>query len=115
MSSPISTHVLDTTRGKPAGKMPVTLEKHALTDGWKTLAKGITSADGRANELLPGDAVLERGVYRLTFDAGSYFKSAGVVSFFPLIEVVFEVSDPTQRYHIPLLLSPFGYSTYRGS
>jgi 5-hydroxyisourate hydrolase len=79
------------------------------------LAKGATDADGRINDLLDASHEPETGSYRLTFDTDSYFSSHGVKSIFPMVVVVFEVSDPSQHYHIPLLVSPFGYSTYRGS
>ena len=102
----ISTHVLDTARGRPAAGVPVVLERRA-DGGWSLVGEGRTNADGRVGELAPADA----GVYRLTFDTGSYFEAG----FYPQVAVEFRVDDGAGHYHVPLLLSPFGYSTYRGS
>ena len=110
--SRITTHVLDTARGRPAAGVPVTLEVRA-GDGWKTLGRARTDADGRAREICDGE--IEKGTYRLTFDTGAYFGSLDVDGFFPVAQVVFEVRDASRPHHVPLLLSPFGYSTYRGS
>jgi 5-hydroxyisourate hydrolase len=110
--SGISTHVLDTSRGRPAEGVPVRLERRQ-DGGWRALGSSRTDRDGRARDLVPGSA--ETGTYRLTFDTAAYFASAGVEGFYPVVEVVFEVRDPAQNHHVPLLLSPFGYSTYRGS
>lgn len=114
MRSPITTHVLDTSRGKPASGVAVVLEKQER-DTWTPLAKGATDADGRIDNLLDANHKLDAGSYRLTFGTGSYFSSHGVKSIFPVVVIVFEIHDPSQHYHIPLLVSPFGYSTYRGS
>ena len=108
--SGITTHVLDTSRGRPAAGVPVRLER-----GGAMLASGRTDADGRLRELLPPHVELHAGVYRLVFDTGVYFREAGVEAFYPHVAIDFEVRDPAQHYHVPLLLSPFGYSTYRGS
>lgn len=103
----ITTHVLDTAKGRPAAGMAVEL---AMLDGeWKTIARGVTDADGRLRTLTDGIA-LQEATYRLTFATGRY--NAG---FFPEVSIVFRVDDPAQQYHVPLLLSPFGYSTYRGT
>lgn len=110
--SRITTHVLDTARGLPAAGVPVTLEVRA-GDGWKTLGRGRTDADGRARELHEGD--IENGTYRLTFDTTPYFESVDVEGFFPVAQIVFDVRDASRHHHVPLLLSPYGYSTYRGS
>lgn len=110
--SRITTHVLDTARGCPAAGVPVTLEMH-LAGGWKTIGRGHTDADGRARSLADGD--IERGRYRLTFDTAAYFEDIGVEGFFPIAQIVFDVRDAGEPHHVPLLLSPFGYSTYRGS
>jgi len=112
--SAITTHVLDTSVGKPAAGVGVTLEKHE-GGAWKTLANGATNSDGRAADLLPPGAKLEAGTFRLRFETGAYFRGRDVESFYPHVEIVFIVDDPAQHYHVPLLLSPFGYSTYRGS
>lgn len=109
--SPITTHVLDTAAGRPAAGVAVTLEISG-EDGWRRLAAGTTDDDGRIADLLPVDHRLSPGTYRLTFDVGGYLAGAG---FYPEVPVIFRVVDPDQHYHVPLLLSPFGYSTYRGS
>jgi 5-hydroxyisourate hydrolase len=110
--SGITTHVLDTSRGCPAAGVPVMLER-AMNSGWAPVARGTTDANGRVSDLLssaPGD-----GGYRLTFDTGAYFRAVGETGFYPEVSVTFEVSPGEDHYHVPLLLSPFGYSTYRGS
>lgn len=112
--SGITTHVLDTSRGRPAGGVPVTLEVEAA-GGWKLLGKGTTNADGRIADLLGVDGSIAAGVYRLIFDTATYFADNNIQSFYPQVTVVFKIADPSQHYHVPLLLSPFGYSTYRGS
>lgn len=111
----LSTHVLDAVRGTPAAGVPVRLEAAATAaEGWRTLASVVTDQDGRAREGFP--ATLAPGVYRLTFDTAAYFAAQGVEEFFyPEVGVCFTVMDPAARYHVPLLLSPFAYSTYRGS
>lgn len=83
--------------------------------GWKTLGQGRTDADGRLRDLLPSDSALETGQYRIVFDTGSYFHAQSVRGFFPEVVVRFQIDEPGGHYHVPLLLSPFGYSTYRGS
>ena len=112
--SPITIHVLDTSRGKPAASVAVTLEQ---ADGkeWRETAKGKTDKNGRIDHLLPGKKPLAAGIYRVTFESGAYFAESKTKTFYPQITVYFEIADPTEHYHIPLLLSPFGYSTYRGS
>lgn len=112
--SRISTHVLDTSRGQPAAGVLVTLEVETGEGNWKFVGRGATNADGRA-ELLPGGQRLAEGTYRLQFDTGAYFRARNTEAFYPHVTVVFVVRDPGQPYHIPLLLSPYGYSTYRGS
>ena len=114
--SAISTHVLDTSRGRPAARVPVTLE--ITTDGgehWGPHGRAETDADGRVKNLLPAGATLAATAYRLTFDTGAYFAARGVESFYPSVTVVFRIRDASQHHHVPLLLSPYGYSTYRGS
>jgi 5-hydroxyisourate hydrolase len=108
--SPITTHVLDTATGRPAGGIRVVLEFFiTATKTWATLGAGSTDADGRARSLLPDEHKLQAGVYRLRFDTSS------ASPFYPEVPVLFRVTDPGQHYHVPLLLSPYGYSTYRGS
>ncbi len=111
----ITTHVLDTSLGQPAAGLKVSLEKLAPESGWTQIAWGATDANGRVAELLPAGQLLEEVRYRLVFDTYSYFTGLGVKAFYPVVIVVFEIADPNQHYHLPVLLSPFGYSTYRGS
>lgn len=103
----ITTHVLDTSRGRPADGVPVVLER-AAGHGWEPVGRAVTDADGRAREL--GSA--GGGRYRLTFDTGAYL---GEEAFYPHVTVEFRVDQSEDHYHVPLLLNPFGYSTYRGS
>ncbi len=110
----ISTHVLDTARGKPASGVPVVLEIRS-GDTWKELARAATDGDGRVRPLLPADTALVPGTYRITFATEAYFRDQEIEGFYPEATVVFEVRDAGQHYHVPLLLSPYGYSTYRGS
>ena len=111
--SPITTHVLDVSLGKPAAGVPAVLEGQA-GGGWKELGRGVTDADGRIKTLLAPGA-LTAGVYRLSFDTAAYFKARGTAGFYPSVPIVFEITAAAEHYHVPLLLSPFGYSTYRGS
>jgi 5-hydroxyisourate hydrolase len=113
--SAITTHVLDISRGRPASGIRVVLEARTAAGDWRVIGQGTTDADGRASELLPIDAVLAAATYRLTFDTASYFSARQIESFYPEVAVVFDVRDAGSHYHVPLLLSPFGYSTYRGS
>lgn len=110
----ITTHLLDVSNGRPAAGVPVLLELQVSAGNWKELARASTDADGRVPQLLAADSLLE-GAYRLVFDTGSYFKSSNIAGFYPRVVVEFEVRDAKAHYHIPLLLSPFGFSTYRGS
>lgn len=109
----ISTHILDITRGKPAQGVPVTLEKKN-GDAYARLKSGTTDADGRIKDLV-AEGDLTEGTYRITFDTGAYWAATGVKGFYPEASVVFVIEDASAHYHVPLLLSPFGYSTYRGS
>jgi 5-hydroxyisourate hydrolase len=113
--SAITTHVLDTSRGRPAGGVPVVLEIQSGQRGWDFVGRGETDRDGRAKELVPPGHSLSEGIYRLTFDTESYFASQGVEGFYPEVFIVFAVRDAGQHYHVPLLLNAYGYSTYRGS
>lgn len=112
--SPITTHILDTSRGHPAAGVRVVLEG-LYGHRWTSLGSGATDGDGRVADLLPEGAPLEAGTYRLRFEVEDYFEALAVESFYPFVEVVFHLRDPAQHYHVPLLLNPFGYSTYRGS
>ena len=106
----LSTHVLDATTGQPAAGVQVRLEG-AGANGWVPAGEGQTGPDGRLR--LPGEP--EPGVYRLTFASGAYFRAGGSATFYPEVTVTFELTAPGEHYHVPLLLSPFAYSTYRGS
>ena len=113
--SAITSHVLDTATGRPARGVPVTLAQQSADGSWRTLGKSETGADGRCQNLLPSGTPIESGAYRLTFDTGSYYSSRSVETFYPQVTVTFTVRDASQHHHVPLLLSPFGYTTYRGS
>jgi len=113
--SAITTHVLDTSRGCPAAGVPVVLEQRAVGDRWDAVGRGETDADGRVPGLLAEGAALVPGVYRLVFDTDRYFHARGLRAFYPQIVVVFEATPGEAHYHVPLLLSPFGYTTYRGA
>lgn len=112
MKSPITTHVLDTMLGTPAAGVRVRLEKKT-GNRWKLLTAKRTNRDGRIPDLLARGTV--RGTFRLRFETGNYFKAHRRRCFYPYVEVVFTITDSSVHYHVPLLLSPFGYSTYRGS
>ena len=114
MPSPITTHVLDTARGRPAEGVPAVLEVRRGAS-FQEIGRGVTNADGRIADLLPRDAKLEKTAYRLIFDTGAYFGKNGGQGFYPAVSILFEVRDLARHYHVPLLLSPYGYSTYRGS
>ena len=112
--SHITTHVLDVSLGKPAANVAVVLETHSPGGSWSEVARGVTDTDGRLRDW-PAAKALVAGTYRLVFDTRAYFATRKVASLYPQIVIVFEVRDAQEHYHIPLLLSPFGYSTYRGS
>jgi len=114
----ISTHVLDTSRGRPAAGVPVILEQVTGADGSgprREIARATTDADGRVRELVPAGTSVDAATYCLTFDTGAYSIASGQESFYPRVSVFFTVSNPAEHHHVPLLLSPYGYSTYRGS
>ena len=111
----ITTHVLDTARGAPAAGVPVALERFMGANEWRGVGLGETDADGRVRTLVPQGVTLPPGLYRLTFETHRYFESHGVRAFYPYVIVVFETAPNEGHYHVPLLLSPYGYSTYRGS
>lgn len=113
--SAITTHVLDTARGRPAAGIHVVLE-HAREGGeWEEVGRGSTDGDGRLRTLVPEVRPLAAGVYRLVFDTRAYFDAQGAPSFYPSVTVTFDVPADDGHYHVPLLLSPYGYTTYRGS
>lgn len=121
--SVVSTHVLDTAAGRPAAGVPVRLEyavgsgpdsdRGSGTGSGSTVAAAVTDGDGRVRELGPAD--LPAGVYRLVFDTAAYFTATGRDAFYPEVAVTFRAGGPGEHYHVPLLLSPFAYTTYRGS
>jgi len=110
MKSPITTHVLDTAKGCPAEGISVSLERRKQNE-WFKVGQGKTNADGRVTDLMPAGS-LEKGDYRISFDVDAYHRGTG---FFPIVTIDFRVINPLQHHHVPLLLSPFGFSTYRGS
>jgi 5-hydroxyisourate hydrolase len=110
--STLSTHVLDAASGQPAVGVRVTLDRRDC-GGWQPLGEAVTDDDGRARDLAPDG--LGAGVHRLVFATGAYFAATGQTGFYPEVSVVFEVTDTGRHYHVPLLLSPFAFSTYRGS
>lgn len=114
-ASPITTHVLDLVAGLPGAGIPVTLERKTHTAGWQVVAEGMTDADGRISDLMSTKEPFLVGHYRLIFDTGPYFTLRNADAFFPQITISFVIKDAMQHYHVPLLLSPFGYTTYRGS
>ncbi len=111
---PITTHVLDIARGAPARGLRVKLER-IFGDGWEVVGDGETDVDGRVRELLSPDVALLPSTYRLTFDTRAYARKNLFECFFPEVQIVFDVKDSSQHYHVPLLFSPYGYSTYRGT
>ncbi len=111
----ISTHVLDTARGKPAKEVPVRLERQESNGEWRVLSLLRTDGDGRCAQLLPETEPLRAGNYRLAFDTSGYHLSQNVQGLYPVVEITFQVRDGETHFHIPLLLSPHGYTTYRGS
>jgi 5-hydroxyisourate hydrolase len=110
----ISTHVLDTAKGKPAAGVPVRLDQQDSSGQWSTISAAQTDQDGRWGQLT-GGATLAEGVYRLTFDTASYFAASKQEGLYPAVEITFRVQSGESHYHIPLLLSANGYTTYRGS
>jgi 5-hydroxyisourate hydrolase len=112
--SAITTHVLDISRGRPAAGVLAVLELRE-EGGYRELGRGTTDGDGRLKTLLPPGEPPSQGTYRLTFHTGEYFAGLSVESFYPAVSILFEVRDAAQHHHVPLLLSPHGYSTYRGS
>lgn len=110
----ITTHVLDTATGQPAAEVGVILLRQNERAEWDQLASGETDADGRVAHLLPVGAV-SPGRYRLIFATGEYHTNRGIAAFYPEVSIDFLVTVALEHYHVPLLLSPFGYTTYRGS
>lgn len=113
--SAITTHVLDTSSGMPASGVPIVLEFQSADGDWQLLGKGTTDSDGRLRDLLPPEQSLDIGTYRISFDTETYFRAHNLEGFYPFVAVVFSILDTDGHFHVPLLLSPYGYSTYRGS
>ena len=113
--STISTHILDTAQGRPADGVYVVLELQNHDESWTSLSEAWTDEDGRVKPFFLVDSHLEAGTYRLVFDTEGYFTRVEKECFFPQVSIVFSIGDTPQHYHVPLLISPFGYSTYRGS
>lgn len=112
--SQITTHILDTARGCPAPGIRVALQR-GRDDAWTEIARGVTDNDGRVSDLLPVGETLDEGCYRMRFEVSGYFRNRGHKQFYPYVDVVFRVDGDGRRCHVPLLLSPYGYTTYRGS
>lgn len=117
LASALTTHVLDTGSGRPARDVPVSLEFLTEEAGavWKLVGEGSTDSEGRLATLLPEEIPLQTGIYRLTFDTQAYFRSRGQIVFYPCVQIQIHVQDADEHYHVPLLLSCYGYTTYRGS
>jgi len=111
----ISTHVLDLIVGKPAKDIPVRLERQDVDGHWRLLSSARTDQDGRCSQLLPDGENLSPGIYRLIFDTGSYYTQQKIDALHPSVEVTFRTRESESQFHIPLLLSPNGYTTYRGT
>ena len=110
--SHITTHILDTGTGRPASGVKATLEAKSAS-GWQEIGSGVSDADGRIGNL--GPVQVEAGHYRVSFETGDYFGKQGTESFFPAVSIEFFAKNTDEHYHVPLLISPFAYSTYRGS
>eukprot|EP00455_Lapot_gusevi_P004449 TRINITY_DN1184_c0_g1_i1.p1 TRINITY_DN1184_c0_g1~~TRINITY_DN1184_c0_g1_i1.p1 ORF type:complete len:121 (-),score=22.45 TRINITY_DN1184_c0_g1_i1:37-399(-) len=118
LKCPITTHCLDTSRGHPANGMTIALEIFDSKDNtWVEMGQGQTNRDGRITNLLPFDHQLRAGIYRMVFHTSAYYATFNTKCFYPKVEVAFEIEEDkvNQHYHVPLLLNPYGYSTYRGS
>ena len=113
--STISTHILDTSRGAPASGVAVSLEVQNTDESWTELSHAWTDDDGRVKPFFLVEQPLSGGIYRMCFDTESYFAGLDIENFYPQVIVVLKIDDTTQHYHVPLLISPYGYSTYRGS
>lgn len=111
--SQVTTHILDTTKGKPALGVIIILYAGG-NDEWKEIARGVTNSDGRISDLLKDGATLQQGIYKMRFETKDYFDKQQVQTFYPYVEIIFDIQTE-EHYHIPLLLNPFGYTTYRGS
>lgn len=111
----ITTHVLDTSRGRPATGVPIALAFRGESGSYTEIGRGETDADGRLRTLVPEGHTLVAGDYRIVFDTAAYFAKLGVEGFYPEVPIVFTIRRPEEHFHVPLLINPYGYSTYRGS
>lgn len=111
--SQVTTHILDTTKGKPASGITIILYVGG-NDQWTEIKRGKTNQDGRINDLLKENEFLQKGIYKLRFETKDYFDKTSTPTFYPYVEIIFDI-ESNDHYHVPLLLNPFGYSTYRGS
>jgi 5-hydroxyisourate hydrolase len=111
--SQLTTHILDTTKGKPAEGVTIILFQGG-NDEWTEMVRGITNSDGRIKDLLKNDQALQAGIYKMRFETKDYFDKTSTATFYPYVEIIFDIQT-NEHYHIPLLLNPFGYSTSRGS
>lgn len=111
--NPLSIHVLNLESGTPSANLKVILEAQQ-GDKWVKLNEGSTNEQGRINELYPKDSSLKKGVYKVTFETGNWYKTKNQRTFYPEVPVIFVIDGQLEQYHIPLLISPYGYSTYRG-
>jgi len=113
--STVSTHILDVSRGGPANGVHVRLDCQNLDESWNQVSEAWTDDDGRVKPFFLVETVLNAGTYRLVFDTEAYFSAYNIETFYPQISVTFKMGDSPQHYHVPLLLSPYGFTTYRGS
>jgi len=111
--SQLTTHILDTTKGRPVAGVTIILYNNA-NGNWTEMARGKTNEDGRIKDLLPEEKKLEKGIYKLRFETKDYFSKESIQTFYPFIEIIFDIQT-AEHYHVPLLLTPFGFTTYRGS
>lgn len=111
----ISTHVLDTSRGKPAAGLAVLLEATVDARSWTIIGRGMTDVDGRVKQGLTPQSGVGTGTYRLRFDTNTWFRAQDIEAYYPEVQITFSVRDAALHHHVPLLLSPFGFTTYRGS
>jgi len=111
----VSTHVLDTSQGRPAKDIPVRIEQRDADGSWRLLASACTDQNGRCSQLMPENVAHTPGIYRLVFDTESYFGAGKLEGLYPSVEITFHAREGEQHFHLPVLLSPHGYTTYRGS
>lgn len=110
----LSSHILDVSTGQPVPNVIMKLQKLNNNDSWSTISSQKTDENGRVKEMLPYGKANNNGIYKLIFETNSYFESKKIDTFYPFIEVIFEIKDQ-QHYHVPIIISPFGYSTYKGN